>query len=398
MSRINELRAMRAKSWEEAKAFLDSKRNEKGMLNAEDTAIYEKMESDIVNLGKEIEREERLNALEREMALPVNAPITSKPDNKAIEEKSGRASDLYKKAFWNRMRSKNMLTPELSNVLREGVDSEGGYLVPDEYENTLVEALSGECVIRNYAHVFTTSNGSHKIPVVASKGEASWIDENGSYPESDDSFSQEQIDAHKLGTIIKVSEELLNDSAFNLEAYFEREFARRIANKEEEAFISGNGVAKPVGILNRAEVGVTTASASAINADEVMDLFYSLKGAYRRNAIWILNDETVKAIRKLKDGSGQYLWQPGLREGEPDLLLGKPLKTTSYMPTIAAEAKPIIFGDLSYYWIGDRQGITFKRLNEKYADQGQVGFLTSKRLDAKLILPEAVKTLKIKSK
>ena len=398
MSRINELRAMRAKSWEEAKAFLDSKRNEKGMLNAEDTAIYEKMESDIVNLGKEIEREERLNALEREMALPVNAPITSKPDNKAIEEKSGRASDLYKKAFWNRMRSKNMLTPELSNVLREGVDSEGGYLVPDEYENTLVEALSGECVIRNYAHVFTTSNGSHKIPVVASKGEASWIDENGSYPESDDSFSQEQIDAHKLGTIIKVSEELLNDSAFNLEAYFEREFARRIANKEEEAFISGNGVAKPVGILNRAEVGVTTASASAITADEIMDLFYSLKGAYRRNAIWILNDETVKAIRKLKDGSGQYLWQPGLREGEPDLLLGKPLKTVSYMPTVAAEAKPIIFGDLSYYWIGDRQGITFKRLNEKYADQGQVGFLTSKRLDAKLVLPEAVKTLQIKAK
>lgn len=398
MSRVNELRAMRAKSWEEAKAFLDSKRNEKGMLNAEDTAIYEKMESDIVNLGKEIEREERLNALEREMALPVNAPITSKPDNKAIEEKSGRASDSYKKAFWNRMRSKNMLTPELSNILREGVDSEGGYLVPDEYENTLVEALSGECVIRNYAHVFTTSNGSHKIPVVASKGEASWIDENGSYPESDDSFSQEQIDAHKLGTIIKVSEELLNDSAFNLEAYFEREFARRIANKEEEAFISGNGVAKPVGILNRAEVGVTTASASAITADEIMDLFYSLKGAYRRNAIWILNDETVKAIRKLKDGSGQYLWQPGLREGEPDLLLGKPLKTVSYMPTVAAEAKPIIFGDLSYYWIGDRKGITFKRLNERYADQGQVGFLTSKRLDAKLVLPEAVKTLQIKAK
>lgn len=398
MSRVNELRAMRAKSWEEAKAFLDSKRNEKGMLNEEDTSIYEKMESEIVNLGKEIEREERLNVLEREMALPVNAPITCKPDNKAIEEKLGRASDLYKKAFWNRMRSKNMLTPELSNVLREGVDSEGGYLVPDEYENTLVEALSGECVIRNYAHVFTTSNGSHKIPVVASKGEASWIDENGSYPESDDSFSQEQIDAHKLGTIIKVSEELLNDSAFNLEAYFEREFARRIANKEEEAFISGNGVAKPVGILNRAEVGVTTASASAITADEIMDLFYSLKGAYRRNAIWILNDETVKAIRKLKDGSGQYLWQPGLREGEPDLLLGKPLKTVSYMPTVAAEAKPIIFGDLSYYWIGDRKGITFKRLNERYADQGQVGFLTSKRLDAKLVLPEAVKTLQIKAK
>ena len=398
MSRINELRATRAKSWEEAKAFLDSKRNDKGMLNEEDTAIYEKMENDIVNLGREIEREERLNALEKEMAMPVNTPITSKPETNKLEEKTGRASDSYKKAFWNRMRNKTMFTPELSNVLRVGEDSEGGYLVPDEYENTLVEALEGECVIRNYAHVFTTSNGSRKIPVVASKGEASWIDENGTYPESDDSFGQEQIDAHKLGTIIKVSEELLNDSAFNLEAYFEREFARRMANKEEEAFINGNGVSKPVGILQRAEVGVTSASATSFTADEIMDLFYSLKGSYRRNAIWVLNDETVKAIRKLKDGSGQYLWQPGLREGEPDLLLGKPLKTVSYMPTVAAEAKPIIFGDLSYYWIGDRKGISFKRLNEKYADQGQVGFLTSKRLDAKLVLPEAVKTLQIKAK
>lgn len=398
MSRINELRATRAKSWEEAKAFLDSKRNDKGMLNEEDTAIYEKMESDIVNLGREIEREERLNALEKEMAMPVNTPITSKPEGNKLEEKSGRASDSYKKAFWNRMRNKNPFNPEFSNVLRVGEDSEGGYLVPDEYENTLVEALEGECVIRNYAHVFTTSNGSRKIPVVASKGEASWIDENGTYPESDDSFGQEQIDAHKLGTIIKVSEELLNDSAFNLEAYFEREFSRRMANKEEEAFINGNGVAKPLGILQRAEVGVTSASATSFTADEIMDLFYSLKGSYRRNAIWVLKDETVKAIRKLKDGSGQYLWQPGLREGEPDLLLGKPLKTVSYMPTVAAEAKPIIFGDLSYYWIGDRKGISFKRLNEKYADQGQVGFLTSKRLDAKLVLPEAVKTLQIKSK
>ena len=391
---VNELRAMRAKAWEAAKNFLDSHRGETGILSDEDTKTYEEMEAKIVNLGKEIERQEKMDAMEREMAMPVNTPITSKPENTKMEEKKGRASDAYKKAFWNGMRSKYA---SVSNVLSEGTDSEGGYLVPDEYENTLVQALEGENVIRGRSHVITTSNGTHKIPVVASKGEASWIDENGAYPEDDDTFAQVNIDAHKIGTIIKVSEELLNDSAFNLESYFAQEFGRRIGTKEEEAFINGNGSSKPTGILASAEVGVTTASDKAITADELIDLFYSLKGVYRRNAVWVLNDTTVKAIRKLKDNNGQYIWQPALKDGDHDTLLGRPILTTGAMPEIAADAKPVIFGDISYYWIGDRQGVTFKRLNERYADMGQVGFLASKRVDGKLVLPEAIKVLKMKT-
>ena len=390
---VNELRTKRAKAWEDAKNFLDSHRNENGILSDEDTKTYEEMEAKIVNLGKEIERQEKMDAMEREMAMPVNTPITTKPENTKMDEKKGRASDTYKKAFWNAIRSKYGMA---SNVLSEGVDSEGGYLVPDEFERTLIQSLSGENMFRTRAHVITTSNGTHKIPVVASKGEASWIDENGAYPEDDDTFSQVNIDAHKIGTIIKVSEELLNDSAFDLENYFSGEFARRIGTKEEEAFINGNGSSKPTGILASAEVGVTTASDKAITADELIDLFYSLKAPYRKNAVWILNDTTIKAIRKLKDNNGQYLWQPAIKDGDFDTLLGRPLMTSSAMPEIAAGAKAIAFGDLSFYWIGDRQGVTFKRLNERYADMGQVGFLTSKRVDGKLTLPEAIKVLQIK--
>lgn len=400
MSKINELRTRRAKAWEQTKAFLDSHRSDKGILSAEDTQTYERMEQEIVDLGHEIERQERLDAMEREMAAPVSAPITSKPDNSKPETKTGRASEAYKTAFWNQIRSKNMMTPELKNALQEGVDSEGGYLVPDEYEHTLVMGLEGANVIRAHAHAFTTSNGVHKIPVVASKGTASWIDEEGAYTESDDVFGQEQIDAHKLGTIIKVSEELITDSVFDLEQYFTAEFARRIGSKEEEAFLVGNGVKKPTGLLNEtggAQLGVTAASATAITADELIDLYYSLKSPYRKNAIWILNDSTIKAIRKLKDGSGQYLWQPAIKDGEVNTILGKPYFTSSYAPEIGSAAKSILFGDLNFYWIGDRQGITFKRLNEKYADMGQIGFLASKRVDAKLILPEAVKYLQQKA-
>lgn len=400
MSKVNELRTKRAKAWEQAKAFLDSHRSEKGILSAEDTEVYERMEQEIVDLGREIERQEKLDAMGREMEAPLMAPLITKPEAGKKDEKIGTASDTYRDAFWNQVRSRNGLSYEIRNALSEGVDSEGGYLVPDEFERTLVQALEEDNVIRAHAHVFTTSNGVHKIPVVATKGVANWIDEGQAYGESDDVFAQEQIDAHKVGTLIKVSEELLDDSAFDLQSYISKEFTRRIGAKEEEAFLIGDGSKKPTGILHAtagAQVGVTAAGAAAITADELIDLYYSLKSPYRKNAIWVLNDGSIRAIRKLKDLSGQYLWQPGLRQGEPDMLLGKPLYTSAYMPNIAAGAKTILFGDLSYYWIGDRKGITFKRLNERYADFGQVGFLASKRVDAKLILPEAVKVLQQKA-
>ena len=400
MSKVNELRTKRAKVWEQAKDFLDSHRGERGILSAEDTETYEKMEQEIVDLGREIERQEKLDAIGREMETPLMAPLTTKPEGRKKDEKTGTASDAYRDAFWAQVRSRNGISYEIRNALSEGVDSEGGYLVPDEFERTLVQALEEDNVIRAHAHVFTTSNGIHKIPVVATKGVANWIDEGAPYGESDDVFAQEQIDAHKVGTLIKVSEELLDDSAFDLQQYISKEFTRRIGAKEEEAFLIGDGSKKPTGILHEtvgAQVGVTAAGAAAIAADELIDLYYSLKSPYRRNAIWVLNDSSIRAIRKLKDLNNQYLWQPGLREGEPDLLLGKPLYTSAYMPTIAAGARTILFGDLSYYWIGDRKGITFKRLNERYADYGQVGFLASRRVDAKLILPEAVKVLQQKA-
>lgn len=192
----------------------------------------------------------------------------------------------------------------------------------------------------------------------------------------------------------------MNDSVFNLESYISKEFARRIGSKEEDAFFNGNGTGKPVGIFNTtggAEVGVTAASATAITADEIIDLFYSLKAPYRKNAVWILNDATIKAIRKLKDNNGNYLWQPSLTAGTPDTILGRPVYTSSYVPTIAAGAKTIAFGDFSYYWIADRAGRNFKKLTELYAANDQTGFVATQRVDGKLILPEAIKVLKMKA-
>ena len=402
MSKILELREKRAKAWDAAKQFLDAKRGADGMLSEEDTATYDKMEQDVMNLGKEIERLERQAAIDAELSKATSTPLTGKPGakmGKDEKEKTGRASDEYKGSFWNAMRVKAPM-PSVLNALQEGTDSEGGYLVPDEFERTLVEALEEENVFRTLAHVIKTSSGDRKIPVVASKGTASWVDEEGAYTESDDVFSQVSIGAYKLGTMIKVSEELLADSVFDLEAYISKEFARRIGAREEESFFNGDGKGKPLGILaaaGGAEVGVTAASATAITADEVIDLFYSLKAPYRKNAVWVLNDATVKQIRKLKDTTGQYLWQPSLVAGTPDTILGRPVKTSAFMPTAAAGAKTIAFGDFKYYWIADRQGRTFKKLSELYAANGQVGFMGTQRVDGKLILPEAIKVLQMKA-
>jgi len=354
------------------------------------------MEANVVNLGKEIERLERQALIDAEMSKATSQPITNNPNPGNNREKTGRATKEYRKAFWNAMRTKTPLA-EVLNSLSIGTDSEGGYLVPDEFEKILVKALKDENIIRGLSHVITSSSGDKKIPVVASNGAASWVDEGAAIPESDDKFGQVNLGAHKVATMLKISEELLNDSAFNLEYYAAKEFGRRIGRAEEQAFITGNGTGKPTGFLTTAQAGVTAASATAIVLDEMIDLYHSLREPYRRNAVFIVNDQTVKAIRKLKDNTGQYLWQPSMIAGSPDTILGRPIKTSNFMPEVKAGNKAIAFGDFSYYWIADRQGRSFKRLNELYAANGQVGFLGSQRVDAKLILPEAVKVLSMKA-
>ena len=253
-------------------------------------------------------------------------------------------------------------------------------------------------MFRPLATKIQTASGDRKIPIITQKGEAVWMEEEEAYTLSDDTFGQLSLSAYKVGTAIKISEELLNDSVFDLPAYITKEFARRIGAKEEEAFLIGDGVGKPTGVFaasGGAMDGGTTSGAN-ITFDDVMELFYSLRSPYRKKAVWVLNDSTVKALRKLKDNTGNYIWNPSVQAGVPDTILNRPYKTSSYVPEIKAGNKCMAFGDFSYYWVADRQGRSFKRLNELFAMTGQVGFLASQRLDGKLILPEAIKTLTIK--
>ena len=333
---IQELREKRNKAWDEARNFLDSKRTESGVLSEEDSAAYDAMEKTIVDLGKEIQRLERQAEIEAEMNKATSDPVLGKPAAPTVTEKTGTASDAYKTAFWNSVRNRNWI--DVHNDLQVGTDTEGGYLVPDEYEKKLISALEEENVFRPLATKIQTSSGDRKSPVITQKGEASWMEEEEAYSLSDDSFGQIALSAYKVGTAIKISEELLNDSVFDLPSYIAKEFARRIGSKEEEAFLIGDGKGKPTGIFANAggaENGATTSTAN-ISFDDMIELFYSVKSPYRKKAVWILGEQTVKALRKIKDSTGNYIWQPAVSSGLPDTILNRPYVTSVYAPVSAA--------------------------------------------------------------
>lgn len=387
---INELREKRNTAWENTKDFLETHRMENGLISAADAKTYDKMVQDIQSYGEEIERLEQLQSMEDTLRRPTAAPLTARPSSKA-----GRASDEYKNALLTALRTN---FKDVDSILREGQDESGGYLVPDEYDHRLVEALEQENIFRKLATTINTT-GLHKINVAAVKPAAAWVEEGEALTFSDATFDQVILDAYKLHVAVKVSEELLYDNAFNLETYLLNSFAKALGNAEEEAFLTGDGKNKPTCLLSATgggEVGVTTA-ADSIKADEIIDLVYKLKRPYRKNAAFITSDSTLAQIRKLKDSNGNYLWQPALTAGEPDRILGYPVYTSAYMPKIAKGAAVMAFGDYSYYNIGDRGTRSIAELKELYAANGLVGFVSKERVDGKLILPEAVQIMKMKA-
>ena len=393
MDKIMELRDKRVKLWEAAKNFLDSHTDEDGKLSAEDVAAYEKMEADVVEMKKAIDRLERQAAIDRELDKPTSKPITNQPEN-AKPAGGFRATDEYKQDMLTAMRTRFR---NISNVLQEGNDQQGGYLVPVEYDNRLIDVLNEENIMRSLATKITTS-GEHKINIAATKPAAAWIEEGGALTFGDATFDQIMMDAYKLHVAIKVTEELLYDAAFNLEGYIIDQFGKALANAEEDAFLNGDGKGKPMGVFDTTNGGQynTTTSTANISADDIINLVYTLKRPYRKSAAFITNDKTLASLRKLKDNNGAYLWQPALTAGEPDRLFGYAIHTSQFAPEAAAGKPAMAFGDFSYYNIGDRGSRSMQELKELFAGNGMVGYVMKERVDGRLILPEAVQILKMK--
>ena len=407
MNKILELRQKRNTLWEKTKNYLEEHRDENGMVPKEALEQYDKMTADVQSLGEEIKRLEDQMEIDAMLAAPTSTPVQMAPSAQKKEAAvSPTATAEYSKAFWDNMRGNMSL--EVRNALSVGENESGGYTVPDEFHRQLIQALEENNIFRTLAHVIRTNSGTRTIPIAADNGKASWVEEGNAIGESDLTFSVQTLSAYKLACAIRVSNELLHDSAFDIAGHIATRFGVRFGNAEEDAFINGKGVSadptttpsEPTGILTTlADPSVQTEGSTVISFDDVYKLFYALKAPYRQKAKFLCNETALLQLMLLKDGNGQYIWKPGLDIGKPDTILGHQIYTSTYMPAIEGDTakdagkKVLLFGDFSYYWIADRTNRTMRRLNELYAMTDQVGFVGTQRVDGKLILPEAVKVL-----
>lgn len=393
---VTNMRAMLNKSETEGKPF-----------TADQETSYQNMETEVTQLTKDIQRAQAL--ADTESKLRAERDGNYKPEVTATAGGGARkltarsrpgidGNEAYQNALDTYMRrSKNGLNPEHINALQVGADSEGGFLVPVEFETRLIELMTNLDPIRRLATVITTAS-EKAIPIETSKGTFAYIGEEEAYPEGDPAIGRITLNAFKSGGIIKVSEELLQDTFFDIVSYLIRLAGYRYNALESTSFAVGNGVAKPMGLFATDSVGGvsvtgttgTPSATAAITGDNLIDTFHGLARAYRQRATWVTSDTMVKMIRKLKSNDNQYLWMPGLTVGQPDTILGRPVEISDDATAPAISARSIIFGDISHYWIGDRLGTQVQRLNELYAANGQVGFRFTRRNDARLTNAAAV--------
>ncbi len=357
-----------------------------------DKTKAENLSNEIRALAARIETEQAI--IRTQDGIDPQAPAGHKPGDDRSDDAKG--SEEYRKAFGHYLRTAD--TSELRSLttsVAEGTPK-AGILAPVDWDRTIVERKTEAFVMRGLASV-ETSSLDKTIPIEGENGVSAWIDEEGDYGESDEKFEAKSMSAWKLGRILKVSEEQLEDEQYNLEGYLQRKFALSQGRAEEAAFFSGDGTKKPRGFLIDAETGKTTAAATGFTYDEVLEFWASLKSGYGRSARALMHRITLVALMLLTDGSGQYLYKPSPTPNVLGYLVDAPIVTSEYMPTIAAGASAIALGDFSYYRIMDRSGTFVQRLVEKYADKGQVGFRIRQRTDGLLVLPEAIKLLKIKA-
>lgn len=337
----------------------------------------------------ELEIKKKIDELElRLKEIAVTAAMSEKKQTVSPE----------RKAFisWVRKGEKGLAPDELK-VMRVSEDVTGGYVTPIEFDNRIIELQKVFSRIRELVEVLPIGGAGLEIPKEAAvdmDAFAAWPGET--LAAQDLKFAEERFTPFELQALVAPKRTLIEDAAFDIEGYIQRKVAEIYAWKEGKAFVTGDGVQKPEGLLTANIQSVVSGSATDVTADSLFNLAYNVSSAYAPGAGWLLNRLTILKIRLLKDQEGRYLWQPALQAGEPSTLLGYPIYEDPHMPLVASNSYPIIFGNFKAgYKIVDRVGMSVQRLVEKYATEGKVGFLFLKRVDGGVVVPEAFRKLKI---
>jgi len=282
---------------------------------------------------------------------------------------------------------------QVTRAMSVGTDAVGGYLVPDDWAEMIMRKRRERNFMRQICTVGTKGAGTLNIPVGDDDGVATYGAEASAYAEDDESFSNKTVDDHKIKRLVKVSEELLADADYDVVGYIQTRCAESMADLEEEKFINGSGAGEPRGFITDVTQNVNAAGGAAITALELIELEFAVGRAYRTDASYIMQDATLKLVRKLVDGDGRPLWQPSLQAADPSLLNGYPVYTSAYVPAATTGLESVFFGAFKYHHIFDRSGMNMQRLDELYAANGQVGFRFYARNDSVLAVPAAIAKL-----
>jgi HK97 family phage major capsid protein len=382
----------RARLWESMKSTLDLAESEKRELSAEENASFEERSSELDRLDGRIRtlREGEQRAADAEAALAevrsreVSAPLTGGQSSELRDFLAGRTRIFE-------VRADKPLGMQEFRALSKLTASAGANSVPTSFYNRLIaHMIEVSGVLMAGPTVLNTTSGEQiQVPKTTSHSTGALVAEAGTIGASDPAFGQVPLDAYKYAVLIQVSNELLTDTGVDLEGYLAMQAGRAIGNSLGVHLVTGTGSSQPNGLATAATAGVTGGAGvtGAFTADNLIDLQYSVIAPYRNSPScgWMLRDATMSAIRKLKDTTNQYIWQPSLQAGAPDVLLGKPVYTDPNVAAVALSAKSVLFGDFSQYFVRMVNGVRFERSDDYAFNTDLVTFRCILRGDGDLV-------------
>jgi len=396
-AKLREMLEKRNRSVTEARALVDKAEAEKRQMNAEETGQYDALMKDAVDLRTAIDRETKLQEEERaNAAAGIGTPTPpGTPD-----------AELRTRAFNNLLRT-GQLSGEEQRALITGSDTGGGFLnAPQEFVPRLIAAVKNLVFMEQLSTGMTTTNANGLgFPTLETDlDDFSMITEIKTSPEDTAlAFGKREFKPHPSSKLVKVSDAMLRADGINPEAVVMDRAAYKYGILKENKYLLGTGNQEPLGVFTASAKGINTdrdvtlAGSTDFTADDIVDIKYSLKAQYMRKAVWLFNRTAVAKLAKVKDGSGQYLFEMTDKIGEMDQLKGSPLYMSEYVPnTFTAGLYVGMFADFSWYYTVQSLSLRIKRLNELFAATRQVGFLFDTEFDGMPVLPEAFARIKTK--
>lgn len=407
---IRALHEERAHLLAEARSLNAKSEEEKRDLTAEEQQEFDRLMTELEATEARAARAETLYYKDQQIEKDLHAPLEMRvglEDEAPASLSEWRSNRLderfvdtpeYRSAIYKYLGARSVADVDVEEhrVLSKATNAAGGFTVPTGFENRLIESRRFLGSFETLSTVMVTDSGeSILIPAVTAYGAAAWTSENAAFSPSDDTFAQYTVAAYKATSKVIVSEELLQDAAFDLEAYLARQFAFRFRTLQETAYINGDGSAKPTGVLpNITSITAAVGNTTTFNYTAIMTLIYTVPAPYREGSSFVVSDLAARNLRLLVDTTGQPLWATNVAVGAPDTFAGYPIYTHPDMPAPGIGNKSMMFGNWELtYLIRRVRGIGMQRQNELHSDNGQIGFRSYERLDGRVVLADAARAM-----